>query len=378
MIPLNIVADENIPRVEETFACLGNVVKVNGRQLAKQQLLEADILLVRSVTNVNEALLAGTPVRFVATATIGIDHLDTAYLDANGISWASAPGSNADSVVDYVISSLCRLEGVLEQLLVDGVVGIIGMGNVGSRLYQRLSTLGIDCCAYDPLLAPTSYPVLTDLDTVLAADVICMHVPLTTTGDYPTYHLLNKQRILRLKPGVVIINAGRGATLDNVGLLEVLDRRDDPCVVLDVWENEPNIDIQLMKRIDISTPHVAGYSLDGKLAGTAMIYQACCQFLGVEAVVSQRPKEDLFITVTEKHNVVAAMKEAVLLCYDVADDDQRLRGALLHSSDEQRSVQFDQLRKNYPERREFSHCRITNTAELDSEVVDGLVALGFC
>ena len=140
---------------------------------------------------VNDQLLAGTPVRFVATATIGTDHLDIDYLEANQIGWASAPGCNANSVVDYIISVFCRLEGLLELLLADGTVGIVGMGNVGSRLYQRLSDLGIHCTAYDPLIDQKSYPILGDLNTVLAADVICLHAPLTVVGSHPSFHLLD-------------------------------------------------------------------------------------------------------------------------------------------------------------------------------------------
>lgn len=359
------------------FSALGEVRSVNGRTLTREQLLEADVLLVRSVTAVNKALLEGTPVRFVATATIGIDHLDTAYLDANNIAWASAPGSNANSVVDYVISTFCRLDGVLEHVLSHGVVGIIGMGNVGSRLYQRLATLGIECRAYDPLIDQSRYPIMTDLDAVLAADVICMHTPLTTDGPFPSIHLLNQDRLNQLEFGAVIINAGRGGTLDNLALYNFLQKREDLCIVLDVWEAEPTINYELMKRVDIASPHIAGYSIDGKLAGAAMIYQACCQFLGVEVVAAPQPLDDLAIVVTEKHNVIEAMKEAVLACYDVAADDQRLRGAMLHCAPDERGLGFDRLRKNYPQRREFSHCVISNRDQLDKAVLDGLTALGF-
>ncbi|ARN76491.1 hypothetical protein BST96_18400 [Oceanicoccus sagamiensis] len=374
-----MVADENIPQVAEQFASLGEVTVVNGRKLSRQQLRDADILLVRSVTQVDQSLLDGTSVRFVATATIGTDHLDIDYLDAHQIGWASAPGCNADSVVDYMISVFCRLQGVLELLMADGTVGIVGMGNVGSRLYQRLSRLGIACSAYDPLIDPQRYPVLTDLETVLQADIICLHAPLTTAEPYPSFHLLDEQRLAALKPGAVLINAGRGAVIDNSALQALLNEHDDICTVLDVWENEPTPDMALLKRVDLGSPHIAGYSYDGKLAGTAMIYQACCEFFSVEPVKAPVAEEDtaLTLTIREQSDVIAAMREAVLACYDVAEDDQRFRGGLLHADQHERGAVFDQLRKNYPVRRELSRYRIANVNALDPPVQDGLAALGF-
>ncbi|MEH6557132.1 MAG: 4-phosphoerythronate dehydrogenase [Oceanicoccus sp.] len=381
---LTIVADENIPQVESYFGSLGSVIRVNGRHLASEQLKDADILLVRSVTEVNETLLAGTNVRFVATATIGTDHLDTTYLDANGIGWASAPGCNADSVVDFVISACCRMEGLMEWLLADGVVGIVGLGNVGSRLYQRLDKLGISCIGYDPLIKQDQYSILSDLDSVLAADVICLHTPLTIYGSHPSYHLLDAPRLSSLRSGTVIISAGRGAVIDTAALKAILTERDDLGTILDVWENEPDIDIDLMKRVDFGSPHIAGYSFDGKLAGTAMIYQACCQFLDIEPAVMGTEhlllgsdNDDLQIFISEQTDVVSAVKEAVLASYDLAEDDQRLRGHMLHSAECDRGAEFDRLRKNYPVRREFSKYRIVNAEQLAAPVTAALRALGF-
>lgn len=381
---LTIVADENIPEVELYFGSLGSLTRVNGRLLTNEQLRDVDILLVRSITEVNETLLAGTKVRFVATATIGTDHMDTAYLDANGIGWASAPGCNADSVVDFVISACCRMEGLMEWLLTDCIVGIVGLGNVGSRLYQRLDKLNISCIGYDPLIEQDQYPILSDLASVLAADVICLHTPLTIYGSHPSYHLLNAERLSSLRSGTVIISAGRGAVIDTTALKAILTERDDLGAILDVWENEPNIDIELMKCVDFGSPHIAGYSLDGKLTGTEMIYQACCQFLDIEpdASIAERSAlvssdGDLDIVISEKTDVASAIKEAVLASYDVAQDDQRLRGRMLHCAECDRGVEFDQLRKNYPIRREFSKYRIANAGELAMPVAAALQALGF-
>ncbi|WP_235015459.1 4-phosphoerythronate dehydrogenase [Oceanicoccus sp. KOV_DT_Chl] len=378
MNEIRIVADENIPNVIERFSGLGSVKTVNGRALTSDQLQDVDVLLVRSVTPVAASLLAGTGVRFVGTATIGVDHLDTTYLDDHGIHWVSAPGSNADSVADYVISSLCRLDGVIGSLLRGATVGIVGMGNVGSRVYQRLSRLGIKCYGYDPLIEQDRYPVMTDLETVLAADVICLHTPLTTTGDFPSYHLLDKEKLASLQSGTVLINAGRGAVIDNQALKQLLEQRDDLCVVLDVWEPEPDIDIELMKRVDIATPHIAGYSLDGKLAGCEMLYQACCEFLGVLACDSSHDQGQLLSLHLQKtHLLDEGLIEAVLACYDVGLDDQRLRGSILHGADSDRGSIFDQLRKHYPVRREISQYQINHTGKLVPALRDALTALGF-
>ena len=365
---MKIVADENIPDVDAYFAALGDVIRVDGRQLRREQLLSADILLVRSVTSVDESLLADTPVRFVASATIGVDHLDTAYLEQHNIVWANAPGCNANAVVEYVLSACCRIEGLLERLLNGGRVGIVGMGNVGSRLYQRLSALNIDCVAFDPLIDQALYPVMGDIDQVLEADMICLHTPLTTVGDYSTFHLFDEKVLQSLRPNTVLLNAGRGAVIDNAALLALLQKRDDIQVVLDVWEQEPAINRQLLERVSLATPHIAGYSLDGKLAGTAMIYQACCDFLQREARAIGRNDTPAEIRLQELNNPLKAITALVLGCYDIASDSHALRAA---------PQDFDRMRKNYPVRREFGHYHISNYQYLTPQIQQLAVALGF-
>lgn len=378
MAGVNIVADESIPLVCETFAHLGRVECYPGREISNDHCRDADILLVRSITRVSAALLADTRVRFVGSATIGCDHIDTDYLGARGIVWTNAPGSNADSVVDYVISAFCRLDGALDHLMTGALVGIIGMGNVGGQLYRRLSQLGVRCLAYDPLIDPGAYPVLTDLDSVLNTDLVCIHAPLTQSGPHPSYRLLNETRLKRLRPGATLINAGRGAVVDNGALLELLRQREDISVVLDVWENEPNIDVELMKRVDLATPHIAGYSYDGKLAGTHMIYQACCRFL------QQTPRDTVKAPPVEKPLEIRrrdfpsfTIRETVLSAYDIAEDDQRLRGSLLHRDGNSVGTVFDRLRKEYRQRREFSRFSVKGAASLPESTRRILAGLGF-
>ncbi len=374
---LKIVADENIPQAIEYFSQLGDVLTVDGRKLGREQVVDADILLVRSVTNVNQALLENTAVKFVATATIGIDHLDIDYLEQQGIQWSAAPGSNADSVVDYMLSSFAQ-QDVFERLFTGGNVGIVGMGNVGKRLYQRLSQLGINCCAYDPLIPQSEIDCLSTLEQVLAADVICCHAPLTFDGDFPSHHMINAQRLSELKPNAVLINAGRGGVVSNQALKQFITARPDVKVVLDVWENEPAIDCDLLALVDIATPHIAGYSYDGKLAGTAMIYQACCQFLDIEAIKRDHiGDEGLAIEVKHINSVIDGISEAVLAAYPIQRDNLATRDALADKGLVERSAAFDQLRKQYPIRREFSRYRISNSKELLPELANHLSALGF-
>lgn len=372
----NIVADENIPGLEAGFAALGTITRVNGRQLQRQQLMAADILLVRSVTRVDRELLAGTPVAFVGSATIGTDHLDSDYLDASGIAWANAPGSNASSVVEYVLSAFARVEGLLERLLEGATVGIVGMGNVGSSLYRRLNALGIRCLAYDPLLEPGAFPVLTDLDTVLKADAVCLHTPLTDSGDYPSFHLFGATQLAQLKQGAVLLNAGRGAVIDNTALSDCLDQRHDLTVILDVWEHEPAIDPQLMAKVFLASPHIAGYSLDGKLAGTSMIYQACCRALDCAGQLANSGDEPGQVLTVEDAGV-AALRVAILGSYDITGDDRRMREALAVDDPEKRAAAFDRLRKQYPPRREFSCYQIDSSEQLQPQLRAYLKALGF-
>jgi erythronate-4-phosphate dehydrogenase len=372
----SIVADENMPGLEAGFTALGRVTRINGRLLQRQQLDGADILLVRSVTQVNRELLEGSGIRFVGSATIGTDHLDTEYLDARGIAWANAPGCNASSGVEYVLSAFARVDGLLEKLLAGGTVGIVGMGNVGSSLYRRLEAMGIQCLGYDPLLPAGSYPILGELDTVLAADAVCLHAPLTHGGEYPSFHLLGKPELEQLKEGALLLNAGRGAVIDNAALSSYLDQRGDLTVILDVWEHEPTIDLNLMTKVFLATPHIAGYSLDGKLAGTEMIYRACCRALA-HTPLSSGPVIESQPRIEVKASGLEVLQRAIFASYDISADDLSMRKALAVVDREQGAVVFDALRKDYPVRREFSHYRIASGDSLAPALKDYLEALGF-
>ncbi len=352
---MKIVADENIPLVEAFFSPLGDVLTRPGRTLKAEDVRDAEVLLVRSVTRVNRALLDGSKVRFVGTCTIGEDHLDLDYLKQHNIAFTSAPGCNANSVVEYVFSVLAALNTDWR----GKVFGIIGCGNVGGRLYQRLQALGVECRCYDPLLSspsPVNTPLqrdLTSLEAVLAADIISLHTPLTRGGPYPTYHMLGMEQLLTLTPGSLLINSGRGAAIDNQALLRILQRRDDLTVALDVWEPEPALNPSLLERVALGTPHIAGYSYDGKVAGTAMVHRALCRFLSLEVEVPQDDVPAPAPLIVNSADAYTQLREAVLQAYDVRQDDRRLRWAAADVA--QLPKAFDALRKNYPRRLEFSN-----------------------
>ena len=377
---LKIVADENIPLVRECFAELGNVVTLPGRSLSADDLVDADVLVVRSVTRVNKELVQNSSLKFVGTCTAGFDHVDRPALKAQGIEFSSAPGCNARSVVEYV---LCALDILAERdgyCITNRTVGIVGKGQVGGRLYRALQALGVTVMANDPLLEPETGVELVELDELLErCDVIALHTPLTTSGDYPTYHLMGEQQLLAMKHGSVLINAGRGAVVDNQALLNVLKTRDDLSVVLDVWEHEPEVDPELLELVDIATPHIAGYSLDGKITGTVMVYQALCRFLGLPARTSQQdltplpPLMKLEFTNTVDANQATSV--AMRATYDIRRDDALMR-RLLKMEPEARSLAFDFMRKNYSERREFSTLNI-DASHASQAVQQRLQAMGF-
>lgn len=363
---MHIIADENIPLVQEFFSELGSIETLPGREMTSEQIKHADILLVRSITEVNAKLLEGTKVRFVATATIGCDHIDQDYLKSQEIGFANAPGCNANSVVEYVLSVLTLLADQEGFQLQDKTIGIVGAGNVGGLLKQRLDSLGINLLVNDPPRAEQEGAEgFVSLDELLAqADVISMHTPLIRTGDHPTLHLLNQTRIEALKPDTILINTGRGAAIDTAALKDRLQTRNDLFTVLDVWESEPNIDHELLELVDIATPHIAGYSLDGKLGGTEMVYLAVCDYFGLPVrkklgqLMPEPPLRKL--SYSSRADQWYAILTAVRACYDVRNDDMALRRAFSRAARNGQSTgeAFDLLRRNYPVRREFDTLKI--------------------
>ncbi|MGE4477220.1 MAG: 4-phosphoerythronate dehydrogenase PdxB [Stutzerimonas sp.] len=359
---MRILADENIPLVEAFFAGLGEIRRMAGRSINRAALEQADVLLVRSVTRVDRELLEGTPVRFVGTCTIGTDHLDLDYFQEAGIAWTSAPGCNARGVVDYVLGSLLALAEIRGAALDTRRFGVVGAGEVGGRLVEVLRGLGWDVRVCDPPRQAHEAGGFVSLDEVLTeCDVISLHTPLNMQGEHPTFHLLDRARLARLRPGAWLINASRGAVVDNAALLELLLQRPDLEAVLDVWEGEPQVDVELAGLCRIATPHIAGYSLDGKLRGTAQVYAAFCAARGLEPEVELAqlmPGAPLagmtFASTAQPADMLATLCRAV---YDPRRDDADFRRSLC-GDEAQRRTDFDRLRKHYPPRREIDGLQV--------------------
>ncbi|WP_027853949.1 4-phosphoerythronate dehydrogenase PdxB [Marinobacterium litorale] len=371
-----IVVDENMPAVERLWGDSAEIDRWPGRSLRREHLEGADALLVRSVTRVDRDLLDNTSVRFVGTATIGTDHLDIEWLEQQGVQWASAPGCNADAVVDYVLSALWQLAREDGWDPLAQTVGVVGAGNVGGRLVARLKALGMETRVCDPPRAQRENDdSFVDIDRLLSeVDVVCLHTPLTVEGAWPTRHLLDARRLARLKPGAVVINAGRGPVIDNGALLDIARQRPDLSLVMDVWEHEPAVDPALAQHCRIATPHIAGYSLDGKIRGSWMLYQAYCRWLGVDACRSLAsvlpPPAVAGLELAAGFDPADAMR----LVYDPFRDDRQLRKTLNRTDPEQRAA-FDLLRRHYPVRREFSSLLLQG--RFDPGMMAQLSGLGF-
>ncbi|WP_440465761.1 4-phosphoerythronate dehydrogenase PdxB [Pseudomonas sp. YH-1] len=355
---MRILADENIPLVEAFFGAHGDIRRLPGRSIDRAALGDAEVLLVRSVTDVSRELLAGSQVKFVGTCTIGTDHLDLDYFAKAGIVWSSAPGCNARGVVDWVLGSLLVLAEVHGAKLSERRYGVVGAGQVGGRLVDVLRGLGWDVRVCDPPRAAAEGGDFRSLEEVLReCDVISLHTPLTRDGENPTRHLIDAQRLKALRPGTWLINASRGGVVDNTALRIHLESGADIDVALDVWEGEPEVNVRLAELCRIATPHIAGYSLDGKLRGTAQIYEAFC------AWQQSAPAVDLDDLLPTQWLAELSLKEEcdpewalAMLCravYDPRSDDANFRRSLAGDTQTRRAA-FDALRKHYPPRREIT------------------------
>lgn len=373
--PLTIVADRQILLAEETFSRFGQVELVDGRSIDEATVNNADVLLVRSVTQVDESLLKNSKINFVGSATSGIDHIDTDYLKKSNISFVHAPGSNARSVAEYALSSLLATAEFNNFDLTKKTVGIIGCGQVGSRVKRFLESLGVQCLLNDPPLAEqSSTESYVGLERILEADIITIHVPLTTEGKYPTSKLVDKSFLARLKADVVLMNTSRGEVVDEAALLAFKESNLEATLILDVWCNEPEININLLEQTFIGTPHIAGYSYDGKLKATKILAEALlAETKNIPDIAQDYTPEP--VTGAIEYNDDTAVQLAVLQTYDVRSDAIALRELISMSSGE-RGNYFDSLRKNYPIRREFTNRQI-NTKKLNNEMKQCLLELGF-
>lgn len=377
---MKIYADENMPYVKDFFADLGEVTLINGRTLTADQISDADVLLVRSVTKVNEQLLSKSPkLKFVGTATIGTDHIEQLYLQQRGIGFSSAPGCNAQSVVEYVLSSIFVLAEKYQWNLQQKTVGVVGVGNIGRVLVSALESLSIKvlCCDPQRAAAEADFPHIPFEQLLPQLDIVSFHVPLVKTGPDATVDLLNSQTLKLLKSDCAVINACRGEVTNNDDLLaeaqwtELQSGQKRP-LVLDVWANEPEPDVRLIPYTDIASAHIAGHSIEGKARGTEMLYQAFCQQLGLtpaKTLAQVLPEPQVSEVKINSDFGLLDVQNLTRLLYDVRRDDALFRFYMMQDN---KTQGFDWLRKSYPPRREYSSVRLTG-----QEVPEFLTTLGF-
>lgn len=348
---MNIVADENLAFTDYFFSDYGSIKHLPGRTLSPADLNDTQALLVRSVTKVNSTLLNNHSIQFVGSATIGTDHLDTEFLKQNNIPWSNAAGCNAQAVAEYVVTALLTLRPELINAGKNFCLGIIGLGNVGKRLAHLAHKLNWKVIGTDPFVQFNEVEQ-TDLTTLLAeSHAISIHVPLTTTGLHPTQHLINEKILSQLNPKTLLINSARGPVIKEDALINDL-KQTHRQVVLDVFEHEPMISKELLDLISIATPHIAGYSLEGKARGTQMIYQAFCETFGHTANKTFESQLDTCSQLLVQSNFKQSLMNNLHYIYDIRRDDAALRVCLNNGFVDQKS--FDHLRKTYPLRREWS------------------------
>jgi len=374
-VNVTVLADAAIPGLEEMLGPAVAVRRFTGRALDAAQLRGVDALLVRSVTPVDAALLRRGRVRFVGTATAGVDHVDRDYLARAGIAFAHAPGANANSVVEYVLAAIAAVGEHLERLLAGGRVGIVGYGHVGRALADRLRALGIQCLAYDPWLPADTFDTPASLQQVLGCEVVSLHAELTRAQPWPSYHLLGAGTLQWLRPDALLINTCRGAVVDNRALRGHLLGGRGPEVVLDVWEGEPDIDPGLLELAVLGSAHIAGYSWDGKLRATRALCAALGECLSLPPPSPAAPAQAPAIAVAPALSGSGLLRALLRAHYDIRHDDAQLREVVLGTPPRSARAGFDRLRRDYPRRRELAGSQVTGASDPDLVTALGAVTV---
>lgn len=338
---MKIIADQNIPYLKDALQEIcSDVIYLPGKEFTNSVVKEADVIIIRTRTNCNEELLRNSKVKFIGSATIGFDHIDTKYCKKNNIFWTNAPGCNSKSVAQYIQSSLLLIEEKREQALKDLTLGIIGVGNVGKAVAKVAKNLNIKVLLNDPIREKEERSQgFEHINTIIEeADIITFHTPLTLSGEFKTFHLGNSDFFEKLKKRPTIINTSRGEVIDTKALIHALDNNNINEAVIDVWENEPNINLELLHKTLIGTPHIAGYSADGKAKATEMILNKLCNFFKLDKIYKIEPLQP------ENKEIIAKTKDAALLkIYNPLNDARKLKTD---------PTKFESIRGNYPLRRE--------------------------
>lgn len=353
---IHIVADMQIPFLKGVLEPVARVTYLPGSGIRRKDLMDADALITRTRTICSRELIEGTPVKMIATATIGFDHIDTKYCEEHGIRWTNAPGCNSSSVGQYILSALLSL-AAQKKIHPDGVtIGIIGVGHVGSKVARIAEILGMRALLNDPPRArEEGGDAFTSLDVIREeSDIITLHVPLNMDGLDKTHGLVDNMFLNSLGNRAILINTSRGEVVDETALKAAIGRERISAAVLDVWDGEPDIDRDLLKMVKIATPHIAGYSLDGKAHGTSMSVRALSRFfhLGLDDWYPEAlptPEPDMVAIHGTGKGILQVVGEVVGQTYDILADDHRLRSG---------PERFEKMRAEYPVRREAPAYRV--------------------
>jgi erythronate-4-phosphate dehydrogenase len=348
---MKIIADDKIPFLQGALEPYAEVVYLPGNAINKKILSDADALLIRTRTKCTEDLLKGTKVRFIGTATIGFDHIDTRICEKNGIFWTNAPGCNSSSVQQYMAAALLKMASEFRFSLKGKTIGIVGVGNVGSKVEKLAKMLGMNILLNDPPRARNEGDKnFVTLGTILfESDIVTLHVPLNVVGEDATWHLINEKSFKKMKKGAWFFNASRGEVTETSALKKILSSGKLGGAVIDVWEHEPDLDLDLMAKTFLSTPHIAGYSTDGKANGTSIIVNSLCKHFNLPLKNwypdnIPDPQHPLFSIDGIGKTDEDILREAVFHTYNIEEDNINLR---FSPSD------FEKQRGNYRLRREF-------------------------
>lgn len=370
---MKVIADRHIPFLKGILEPYCKVEYLDPREITREAIRNADALIVRTRTRCNAELLEGTGVKFIATATIGFDHIDTEYCQAHDIHWTNAPGCNSGSVMQYVAAALVMLQKKYGFRYTDKTLGVIGYGHVGKKVVHLAENLGMRILINDPPLEKEQGVCgLVSLDVLLKeADIVTVHTPLNMTGEYRTYHLFDRERFFSMRPQSIFINTSRGEVVETAALIEAIDTGQVAAAVIDVWENEPHINRALLGKVFIGTPHIAGYSADGKANATLMSVNALNQFfnLGIPELKLDLPEPEngtLWLN-AEQESEEESIRKAILHTYPIDNDHNLLIS---------RPGSFEHLRQNYPIRREFFAYTIMSN-KINPGLYNSLIKLGF-
>jgi erythronate-4-phosphate dehydrogenase len=371
---MKIIIDDKIPYIRGAFEHVAEVIYLPGNKTTPEIVKNANAIITRTRTICNEKLLKGSDVKFIATATIGFDHIDTEYCEKAGIHWTNAPGCNAESVNQYITSSLFSWSLKNRTELAGRTIGIVGVGQVGSRVAKTCENIGMKVLLNDPPRArKEGSENFTDLKNIQQeADIITFHVPLNLTGDDATFHLANTEFLAGLKKQPLLINSCRGEVFDTEAVKQARKSGLISGLVIDCWENEPDLDLELLNMVDFGTPHIAGYSKDGKANGTMMSVQAVSRFfnLGLDnwkPTGVEQPENPVIRIDGNQRREYSILAEAILSTYDIENDDNELRRDILS---------FEKIRGDYPVRREFDSFTI-EAENIEEGILKKLKKLGF-